>query len=85
MILRRLARIRDAWADLNRTERLFTIWSGANTALAFALPVGAVALLVAVTAPGFQRTLLLAYTVVAVCWLLSIFLVGPAYDRVTVE
>ena len=62
--------------------RAFLLWSGANTVLAFALLFGAFGLLVATSAPGFQRTVLVGYVAVAVAWLVSIFVIGPVFDRV---
>jgi hypothetical protein len=72
----------EQWHEAGRTMRLFLAWNAGNTVVAFALLVGAFGLLVATNAPGFQRTLLLGYIVVAVAWLLSIFTIGPVYDRI---
>lgn len=61
--------------------RAFVVWNAGNTVVAVGLLVGAFALLVVANAPGFQRTPLLAYIAVAVLWLVSIFTIGPAYER----
>ncbi|MFC7140935.1 hypothetical protein ACFQMA_14010 [Halosimplex aquaticum] len=71
-----------AWREEERAMQAFLLWNAGNTAVAVALLVGAFALLVATSAPGFQRTPLLSYIAVAVVWLVSIFGIGPAYDRV---
>lgn len=84
MIGYRIRRFLEAWNEEDATVRAFLAWNGANTVVAFALLFGAFALLVATSAPGFQRSLLLGYITVAVVWLLSIFLIGPVYDRVVV-
>ncbi|PSP33180.1 hypothetical protein BRC64_04255 [Halobacteriales archaeon QH_10_67_22] len=82
MIVYRIRRFFEAWAEEDATVRVFLAWNAANTVVAFLLLVGAFALLVATSAPGFQRSLLLGYIAVAVGWLLSIFVIGPAYERV---
>ena len=82
MIGYRLQRFFEAWEREEPPVQVFLAWNAANTVLAFLLPVGAVGLLFVMNAPGFQRTILQSYIVVAVAWLLSIFLIGPAYDRV---
>ena len=63
------------------TMRAFLLWNVSNTLVAVGLLVGAFALLVVTNAPGFQRDVLLAYIVVAICWLVSIFTIGPVYER----
>ena len=45
------------------------------------LLVGSVGLLAVMSAAGFQRAILLSYIAVAVAWLVSVFVIGPAYDR----
>jgi len=62
--------------------RAFLLWNVGNTLVAVGLLVGAFALLVVTNAPGFQRDVLLAYIVVAIGWLVSIFTIGPVYERV---
>lgn len=81
MIGYRVRRFLEAWRAEEGRMRLFLLWSGANTVLAFALLVGAFALLVVTNAPGYQRAVLVAYVAVAVAWMLSIFTIGPVYDR----
>lgn len=61
--------------------RLFLLWNAGNTVFAVGLLVGAFALLVVTNAPGFQRGVLLGYIVVAVLWLVSIFTIGPVFER----
>lgn len=82
MIGYRIRRFREVWDEEGRATRAFLAWNAANTVLAFLLLVGAVGLLVVTNRPGFQRTTVLAYVVVAVAWLLSIFVIGPVYERV---
>ena len=82
MIGYRIQRFLEAWAEEDQTVRAFLAWNATNTVLAFLLPMGAVGLLFVMNAPGFQRTLLLSYVVVAVAWLVSVFAIGPVYDRV---
>jgi len=81
MIGYRVQRFLDTWRAEDRTTRLFLLWNGANTVVAFALLFGAFGILVATNAPGFQRGVLLAYVAVAVVWLVSIFAIAPVYDR----
>jgi hypothetical protein len=78
----RLRRFLDVWAQADRPTRVFLAWNAANTWLAFALLVGAVALLAVMSSPGFQRAILLSYIAVALLWLVSVFVIGPAYERV---
>lgn len=82
MIGYRIRAFLDHYREAGRTMRLFLLWNAANTVLAFALLVGSFVLLVVANAPGSQRPLLLSFTVVAVLWLLSVFVIGPVYDRV---
>jgi len=82
MIGYRVQRFLETWRAEDRTTRLFLLWNGANTVVAFALLFGAFGILVATSAPGFQRGVLLAYVAVAVVWLVSIFAIAPVYDRV---
>ncbi|WP_459193455.1 hypothetical protein [Halosimplex sp. J119] len=82
MIGSQIRRFLAAWREESRAMQAFLLWDAGNTVVAVGLLVGAFALLVATSAPGFQRTPLLAYIAVAVCWLLSIFVIGPVYDRV---
>jgi len=82
MIGYRVRRFLDAWETEDATTRVFLAWNAANTVLAFLLLFGSVSLLFVLGTPGFQRTLLFAYIVVAVGWLLSVFAIGPVYDRV---
>lgn len=82
MIGYRVRQFLAAWRAEDATTQVFLAWNAANTVGAFALLVGSFAVLVAASAPGFQRGLLLGFTVVAVAWLVSIFAIGPAYERV---
>jgi len=82
MIGYRLRLFLEAWREETGATRAFLLWGGANTVVAFALLFGAFGVLVATSAPGFQRGILLGYVAVAVCWLVSIFTIGPAYERV---
>lgn len=72
-------------AEEDARTRAFLLWNAGNTAVAVGLLVGAFALLVVTSEPGFQRGLLLTYIAVAVLWLVSIFTIGPAYDRFAPE
>jgi len=81
MFLYRLQRFLDAWREEDALVRAFLLWSGTNTIAAFALLVGSFSLFSVLSTPGFQGTLLFGYIAVAVAWTLSIFLIGPAYDR----
>jgi hypothetical protein len=81
MIGYRVRRFLEVWSEEDRTTRVFLAWNAANTWVAFALLVGSVGLLAVMSAPGFQRTILLSYITVAVVWLVSVFVIGPAYDR----
>lgn len=82
MILYRLRRFVAAWREEDTRVQAFLAWNAANTLTAFALLFSSFFLLVLASAPGYQRTLLLAYIAVAVVWLLSVFVIGPVYDRV---
>ncbi|WP_436925293.1 hypothetical protein [Halosimplex amylolyticum] len=82
MIGYRIRQFVAAWREEGRAMQAFLLWNAGNTVVAVGLLVGAFALLVVTNAPGFQRTPLLAYIAVAVGWLVSIFAIGPAYDRV---
>jgi hypothetical protein len=82
MIGYRIQQFLEAWEREEPPVQVFLAWNAANTVFAFLLLGGAVGLLFVMSAPGFQRTILQGYIVVAVAWLLSIFLIGPAYDRV---
>ena len=82
MIGYRVRRFLDVWRAKDQTTKLFLAWSATNTLTAFGLLVGSFAVLVAANAPGFQRGLLAGFTTVAVVWILSIFFIGPVYDRV---
>jgi len=82
MIGYRVRRFLEVWEEEDRTMRAFLAWNAANTWLAFALLVGSVGLLAVMSAPGFQRTVLLSYIAVAVVWLVSVFVIGPVYERV---
>ncbi|WP_436911190.1 hypothetical protein [Halosimplex marinum] len=68
-------------AEEDRRTAAFLVWNAGNTVVAVGLLVGAFALLVVTSAPGFQRGVLLAYIAVAVLWLVSIFTIGPLYER----
>ena len=81
MIGYRVRQFLAAWRKEGRRTQAFLLWNATNTVVAVALLVGAFALLVLTSAPGFQRNVLLAYIVVAVLWLVSIFAIGPAYER----
>jgi hypothetical protein len=81
MIDYRVRQFLAAWREEGPRMQVFLLWNAGNTVTAAALLVGAFALLVVTSAPGFQRTVLLAYIVVAVVWLVSIFAIGPAYKR----
>ncbi|QPV64929.1 hypothetical protein I7X12_10105 [Halosimplex litoreum] len=72
-------------AEEDARTRVFLLWNAGNTVGAVGLLVGAFALLVVTNAPGFQRDVLLAYITLAVLWLVSIFTIGPLYDRVVPE
>lgn len=85
MIGYRVRQFLAAWREEDATTQLFLAWNAGNTVVAFGLLFGSFAVLVAASAPGFQRGLLLGFTVVAVAWLLSIFAIGPAYERVVPE
>jgi len=74
-----------AMAEEDARTRAFLLWNASNTVGAVGLLGGAFALLVVTDAPGFQRGVLLAYITVAVLWLVSIFTIGPAYDRFVPE
>jgi hypothetical protein len=82
MIGYRVRRFLEAWRAEDRATKLFLLWNGANTVVAFALLFGAFGILVATREPGFQRAILVGYVAVAVVWLVSIFAIAPAYDRV---
>jgi len=81
MIGYRVRRFLDAWRAEDRATRLFLLWNGANTVVAFALLFGAFGLLFATSRPGYQRAVLVGYVAVAVVWLVSIFAIAPVYDR----
>ena len=81
MIGYRVRQFLAAWREEGRRTQAFLLWNATNTVVAVALLVGAFTLLVVTSAPGFQRDVLLAYIVVAVLWLVSIFAIGPAYER----
>ncbi|WP_123535195.1 hypothetical protein [Halosimplex salinum] len=81
MIGYRIQQFLAAWREEGRAMQAFLLWNAGNTVVAVGLLVGAFALLVVTNAPGFQRGVLLGYIVVAVLWLVSIFTIGPAYDR----
>lgn len=81
MILYRLRRFLTAWREEDTLVQAFLAWNAANTLTAFALLFSSFFLLVIVSAPGYQRTLLLAYIGVAVVWLVSVFVIGPVYER----
>ncbi|WP_135364870.1 hypothetical protein [Halosimplex halophilum] len=74
-----------AMAEEDARTRAFLLWNAGNTVVAVGLLVGAFALLVVTNAPGFQRGALLAYIAVAVLWLVSIFTIGPLYERLVPE
>jgi len=74
-----------AIAEESARTRAFLLWNAGNTVGAVGLLVGAFALLVVTNAPGFQRGVLLAYITVAALWLVSIFTIGPVYDRFVPE
>jgi hypothetical protein len=80
-----LRRFLAAMAEEDARTRAFLLWDAGNTVGAVGLLVGAFALLVVTNAPGFQRGALLAYITVAVLWLVSIFTIGPLYDRLVPE
>jgi hypothetical protein len=82
MIGYRVRRFLDAWAEAESTMRAFLLWNASNTLLAFALAASSVLLLVVTAAPGFQRTVLFGHIAVAVAWTLSVFVIGPVYERV---
>ncbi|WP_415379515.1 hypothetical protein [Halosimplex sp. TS25] len=82
MIGYRIRQFLAAWREESRAMQAFLLWNAGNTVVAVGLLVGAFALLVVTSAPGFQRAVLLSYIAVAVVWLVSIFAIGPAYDRV---
>ncbi|MEF8853270.1 MAG: hypothetical protein V5A44_05070 [Haloarculaceae archaeon] len=81
MIGYRVRRFLQAWREVDARVRAFLAWNAANTLGAFALLLSAFALLVLASAPGYQRSLLLGYITAAVCWLVSVFAIGPAYER----
>ena|GEM_PF-1266426 len=81
MILYRLRRFLAAWREEDARIQVFLAWNAANTLTAFALLFSSFLLLVLASAPGYQRSLLLAYIGVAVVWLLSVFVIGPVYER----
>ena len=81
MILYRLRRFLAAWREEDARIRAFLAWNATNTLAAFGLLFSSFFLLVLVSAPGYQRTLLLAYIGVAVVWLVSVFVIGPVYER----
>ena len=81
MIGYRVRRFVAAWREEEPVVQAFLAWNAANTVLAFALLFSSFALLVLASAPGYQRDLLLGYIVVAVFWLVSMFVIGPAYER----
>jgi hypothetical protein len=81
MIGYRVRRFLEVWAEEDRTTRVFLAWNAANTWVALVLLVGSVGLLAVMSAAGFQRAILLSYIAVAVAWLVSVFVIGPAYDR----
>lgn len=74
-----------ALVEEDARTRAFLLWDAGNTVVAVGLLVGAFALLVVTAEPGFQRGPLLAYIAVAVAWLLSIFTIGPLYERFAPE
>lgn len=76
-----IQRFLEAMREESPAMRVFVLWNASNTVLAAGLLVGAFALLVVTSAPGFQREVLLAYIAVAVAWLVSIFTIGPAFER----
>jgi len=78
----RLRRFVAAWREEDSRVQAFLAWNAANTLTAFALLFSSFFLLVLVSAPGYQRSLLLAYIGIAVVWLLSVFLIGPVYEWV---
>ncbi|MFB6150569.1 MAG: hypothetical protein ABEJ40_02060 [Haloarculaceae archaeon] len=82
MIRYRVERFLAAWREEDPTTRAFLAWDAANTLLAFALLLSSFALIAALNSLAFERTLLLGYVAVAVCWLCSVFAIGPVYDRV---
>ncbi|PSP71421.1 hypothetical protein BRC79_00590 [Halobacteriales archaeon QH_8_67_27] len=65
MIGYRVRQFLAAWREEGRRTQAFLLWNATNTVVAVALLVGAFALLVLTSAPGFQRNVLLAYIVVA--------------------
>lgn len=81
MIGYRIRRFGEAWAESGPVVRVFLLWNATNTVLAFGLAASSVVLLSVTTVPGFQRALLFGYIAVAVAWTLSVFLIGPAYER----
>jgi len=81
VILYRLRRFLAAWREEDARIQVFLAWNAANTLTAFALLFSSFLLLVLASAPGYQRSLLLAYIGVAVVWLLSVFVIGPVYER----
>ena len=82
MIGYRVRRFFHAWRTQDRATKLFLLWNGANTVVAFALLFGPFGVLVVTSRPGFQRAVLVGYVAVAVVWFASIFAIAPAYDRV---
>ncbi len=82
MIGYRLRRFLAAWREEDTRVRAFLAWNAANTLAAFGLLLSSFALLVVASTPGYQRALLFGYIAVAVCWLVSVFVIGPAYERV---
>ncbi|PSQ08851.1 hypothetical protein BRC95_02385 [Halobacteriales archaeon QS_5_68_33] len=81
MIGYRVRRFLAAWREQSRRVRAFLAWNAANTLAAFALLLSSFFLLAVLGRPGFQRTVLFGYIVVAVVWLVSVFAIGPAYER----
>jgi len=81
MIVYRVRRFVEAWREEESVVQAFLAWNAANTLVAFGLLLSSFLLLVLASAPGYQRTLLLSYIVVAVLWLVSVFVIGPAYER----
>jgi hypothetical protein len=81
MIGYRVRRFLQAWREEETTVQAFLAWNAANTLVAFGLVLSSFVLLVLASTPGYQRSLLLGYIVVAVLWLVSVFVIGPAYER----
>jgi len=81
VILYRLRRFLAAWREEDARIQAFLAWNATNTLVAFGLLFSSFFLLVLASAPGYQRTLLLAYIGVAVVWLVSVFVIGPVYER----